>query len=94
LNLNKTANIHARKAYQKQKHHEHANAVLNVKNGKAENHDNQKVEETLYEQEESFIQQILNLEKQGNSIEEIAKKLNKGKTEIELLLKFQENIQE
>jgi hypothetical protein len=94
LDLNKTANIHARKAYQKQKHHEHATAVLNVKNGKAENHDNQKVEETLYEQEESFIQQILNLEKQGNSIEEIAKKLNKGKTEIELLLKFQENIQE
>lgn len=35
-----------------------------------------------------FVNQIVQLQKQGCSIEEIAKKLNRGKTEIELLLKF------
>ncbi len=38
--------------------------------------------------------QIIHLRKQGYKIEEIAKMLNKGKTEIELLLKFKEDIQE
>lgn len=33
-------------------------------------------------------QQALELTKQGKSVEEIAKQLQKGKTEIELLLKF------
>ena len=90
VNLNKTVNIHARKAYQKQGKYENGNAVLNAKNDKTD----QKVKETPDVQKESFIQQILKLENQGDSIEEIAKKLNKGKTEIELLLKFRENIQE
>lgn len=36
------------------------------------------------------VNQIALLQKQGLSIEEIAEKLNKGKTEIELLLKFNE----
>jgi hypothetical protein len=35
-----------------------------------------------------FMNQVKMLQSQGFSIEEIAKKLNKGKTEIELLLKF------
>lgn len=35
-----------------------------------------------------FVSQIEALQKQGLSIEEIAKTLNRGKTEIELLLKF------
>jgi uncharacterized protein DUF6115 len=37
------------------------------------------------------VDQIIMLQKQGLSIEKIAKKLNKGKTEIELLLKFNTN---
>ena len=40
-------------------------------------------------QEEPFVQQVKKLQNQGLSIEQIAKKLNKGKTEIDLLLKFQ-----
>ena len=39
----------------------------------------------------SFIDQVLLLKKQGLSIEEIARDLDKGKTEIELLLKFRQN---
>ncbi|HZG61065.1 MAG TPA: hypothetical protein VEY68_11475 [Anoxybacillus sp.] len=38
---------------------------------------------------QSIIQQALQLHKQGKTIEEIARILEKGKTEIELLLKFQ-----
>lgn len=36
----------------------------------------------------SFEQQIIALYNEGNTIEDIAKKVGKGKTEIELLLKF------
>ncbi len=36
----------------------------------------------------SFEQQVLKLHNEGKNIEEIAKLTNKGKTEIELLLKF------
>lgn len=43
----------------------------------------------LYTQ--SFYYQVLLLQKQGLSTEEIAKKLKKGKTEIELLLKLRQN---
>jgi hypothetical protein len=39
----------------------------------------------------SLINQALLLKRQGLSTEDIAKKLNKGKTEIELLLKFRQN---
>lgn len=38
-----------------------------------------------------FVGQVKHLQKQGLSIDEIAKKMNRGKTEIELLLKFSEN---
>ncbi|KAB8138764.1 hypothetical protein F9U64_03865 [Gracilibacillus oryzae] len=40
--------------------------------------------------EQSETAKILHLYNNGESIEEIAKKLDKGKTEIELLLKFQQ----
>lgn len=43
----------------------------------------------LYNQ--SFYYQVLLLQKQGLSTEEIAKRLQKGKTEIELLLKLRQN---
>lgn len=38
--------------------------------------------------ERTIEDRVVQLSKQGNTIEEIAKKLQKGKTEIELLLKF------
>lgn len=41
------------------------------------------------EQEPSLIDQVSQLVKEGYSVEQIAKQLNKGKTEIELLIKFQ-----
>ncbi|HAQ06187.1 MAG TPA: hypothetical protein DCR24_01110 [Bacillus bacterium] len=45
-------------------------------------------------QQLSMIDQVIQLEKQGLSIENIARRLNKGKTEVELLLKFRQNTQE
>jgi hypothetical protein len=41
----------------------------------------------------SFIDQVVKMKKQGLTIEEIARDLDKGKTEIELLLKFRQNTQ-
>lgn len=45
-----------------------------------------KEEETVVEP--SFAAQVLSLAERGDSIETIAKKLNRGKTEVELLIKF------
>ncbi|MFE8695156.1 hypothetical protein ACFYKT_02165 [Cytobacillus sp. FJAT-53684] len=42
-------------------------------------------------QGDSLINQILLLKEQGQTVDKIAQRLNKGKTEIELLLKFQKN---
>lgn len=42
----------------------------------------------------SLIDQVIEMKNQGLNIEEIARKLDKGKTEIELLLKFRQNKQE
>lgn len=42
----------------------------------------------IAEKEQSKDEQALELSKNGYSIEEIARKLNMGKTEVELLLKF------
>lgn len=41
-------------------------------------------------EEKTLLDQAVDLQKQGKKIEEIAKILNKGKTEIELLLKFRQ----
>lgn len=38
-----------------------------------------------------FVNQVMILKQQGHSVETIARKLHKGKTEIELLLKFAQN---
>ncbi|WP_102271432.1 hypothetical protein [Cytobacillus massiliigabonensis] len=46
---------------------------------------------TSHLNEDSFLKQVLALKDQGFTEEKIAQKLNKGKTEIELLLKFQSN---
>lgn len=40
------------------------------------------------QKEHTFEEQVVQLSKQGKNVEEIAKQLQKGKTEIELLLKF------
>lgn len=45
-------------------------------------------------QEQSILSQVLLLKNEGLSEGEIAQRLNKGKTEIELLLKFNQNRQE
>lgn len=42
----------------------------------------------------SLIDQVMEMKRQGKSVEEIARVLDKGKTEIELLLKFRQNMQE
>lgn len=44
--------------------------------------------EAKEEKEKTLLDQAVELQKQGKKLEEIAKILNKGKTEIELLLKF------
>lgn len=41
------------------------------------------------DKEPSLVDRVKQLAKEGHSVEQIAKQLNKGKTEIELLLKFQ-----
>ncbi|WP_313798653.1 hypothetical protein [Cytobacillus sp.] len=56
-----------------------------VKNGESANHSMDQL------QEDSFLNQVLALKEQGLTEDKIAQKLNKGKTEIELLLKFQSN---
>lgn len=48
-------------------------------------------EEEPEEKEKTLLEVVTELEEQGKTIEEIAKQLNKGKTEIELLLKFRQN---
>lgn len=55
---------------------------------------NKKEELSVIDEEEtidSIVNKAMKLQNQGLSINEIAKRLNKGKTEIELLLKFRQN---
>ncbi|MBD8068273.1 hypothetical protein [Bacillus sp. PS06] len=40
--------------------------------------------------EQQLLDKVISMKEQGAGIEEIAKKLNRGKTEIELLLKFRQ----
>ena len=49
------------------------------------------IDESSELQQLSFIDQVFLKKNQGLSIEEIARDLDKGKTEIELLLKFRQN---
>lgn len=42
----------------------------------------------------TLLDEVVELYEQGKSVDEIAKELNKGKTEIQLLLKFRQNMQE
>ena len=51
-------------------------------------------EDNVESEQLSFVDQVVHMKKQGLTIEEIARDLDKGKTEIELLLKFRQNTQE
>ena len=48
------------------------------------------VKELEVEKEKTLLDQAVELQEQGKTIEDIARKLDKGKTEIELLLKFRQ----
>lgn len=48
------------------------------------------VKPTVKTNEDPLIQQVLTLQKEGKTIEEIAQTVGKGKTEIELLFKFRQ----
>lgn len=101
--LGKTVSFQAVKAYQKQKKEQMESNELLLSSNEATIKASEKVEEDSPKSEqkdihdpngalgESLFEQIMNMKKQGFSEEEMAKKLNKGKTEIALLLKFREN---
>lgn len=68
--------------------------VLEKAPNSEENERDHAQEELKYNTMDSLLKQAQVMQKQGHSIEDIAKKLDKGKTEIELLLKFHQNDQE
>lgn len=80
----------ARKAYQQ--NHEPVSTDLHLAENDIIAVDSQ--ENNVELKQLSFIDQVLNMKKQGLTIEEIARDLDKGKTEIELLLKFRQKTQE
>lgn len=84
--LEKTVGHYAIKAYQQQSKQEKVDIQAPITKSELSN----KQENINFELQESLAAQIGNLKGQGYSLEEIAQKLEKGKTEIELLLKFQE----
>lgn len=88
--IGKTISNQAVKAYRKQTQRESETKPL----GRDKEMIEQRGNDDHTDGDELIIQQISRLRNQGYSIDDIAKKLNKGKTEIDLLLKFQENIQE
>jgi hypothetical protein len=106
MRMGKTVGRHAVKAYQQQSKQqpEKETFPLPVKNENIKIHDyieendlstrQKQFGSSNQQHQDSVIDQILIMKKKGFSEEEIAKKLNKGKTEIDLLLKFQENQQE
>ena len=84
--LGKGISYHAaRKAYQQNR--EPVLPDLNDKIDMASQDDNVELKQL------SFVDQVVHMKKQGLTIEEIARDLDKGKTEIELLLKFRQNKQ-
>lgn len=104
VKLEKTVNLQAVKAYQqhsqkKQDASSSAQAIENKEQRKSMldmKHALSLVEKRKIKQTEALIQdslltQVMIMKKEGISEKEIAQKLKKGKTEIELLLKFREN---
>jgi hypothetical protein len=81
MGLQATKRMNASKAYRKP-------AAINEENdGENDWAPLLPVEERIH-QEDTVVDRVIAMQKDGLSIEEIAKRLGKGKTEIELLLKF------
>ena len=83
--LEKTVGHYAIKAYQQQSKQEKGDIQTPITESKLP----KKQVNLNFDYQESLAGQIGNLKGQGYSLEEIAQKLKKGKTEIDLLLKFQ-----
>ncbi|MCM3400817.1 hypothetical protein [Cytobacillus oceanisediminis] len=66
-------------------------ASLKVPESVMQSDNSQRVKEEI---PSSMEDQVFMMKKQGLNVEDIAKKLGKGKTEIELMLKFRQNQQE
>lgn len=104
--LENTVSLQAARAYQKQKLNLSEKEVVletDRHQGEAVELDDRKVLQTKENTpesthnellKESLLFQILIMKQQGFTVEEMAKRLNKGKTEIALLLKFHEKHQE
>lgn len=90
--IKKTISQQAVMAYQKQKENRKISINSDVSTMTVEQ--NNQADNRPVTVSHNLDNQIIHLRKQGYKIEEIAKMLNKGKTEIELLLKFKEDIQE
>jgi hypothetical protein len=81
MGLQATKRLNASKAYRK--------PTVNTEEGEVENDwaPLLPVEDKIH-QEDTIVNRVITMQSDGHSIEEIAKRLGKGKTEIELLLKF------
>ncbi|PLR77662.1 hypothetical protein CU633_09650 [Bacillus sp. V3-13] len=94
--IGKATAYHAAKAYKKNSRNQgEETAVAGAATPPPADSD-QNVDQSLNEteQEETLLSQIFRLKEQGLDPAAIAKKLQKGKTEIELLLKFNQKQQE
>lgn len=97
--LGKTISNQAVKAYQRQnqsteKEQNQANERVNIDKDTMEQNDSDKKISRTNANNQIVVDLIIHLQKQGYSLETIAKKLNMGKTEIDLFLKFHENTKE
>lgn len=90
--LDKTISNQAVKAYQSQKQNTEKE-IAEIEKGTTEQSETNQ-ESLINSTNQIDRDHILHLQKQGYSLETIAKKLNRGKTEIELYLRFHENIKE
>jgi hypothetical protein len=96
--MGKTKTFRAVKAYQQTQQQLASSLKLENNHHIEPNDDLQEEIQTIAKKEKSvqdlLIEQLLSMKQEGISVDDMAKKLNKGKTEIELLLKFRENHQE
>ena len=89
--IGKTISHHAVKAYQRQ----YQNPETEMKDKKTTKQSEVVEEKTQHSTNNQIVVDlIIHLQNQGNSLEDIAKKLNVGKTEIELFLRFHEKRKE
>ena len=99
--LEKTVSLQAVKAYQQQtkvetskslatgQSQEKGKSILEMKQAFSHS-EKEKTKQSDALIKDSLLTQVMIMKKEGLSVKEMAKKLKKGKTEIELLLKFRE----